>query len=130
MAINNFQLNGIPAMRARIRKAGVSFRNQLARAVYEEASVELLEVVRRTPLLHGPLRASERLDGPHFEGDNVYVMIVAGGPSAPYAVYVHENEEADHPIGQDHFISSVLEESQSYMGQRILKRMRLNSLEL
>lgn len=117
-------------MQARIRKAGLSLRNQLARAIYEEASVELKEVILRTPLLHGPLRASERLEGPLWEGDVAYVMIVAGGPAAPYAVYVHENDEAVHPIGQSHFISSVLEESAAYMGQRILKRMRLNSLEL
>lgn len=117
-------------MQARLRSAGKSMRNAMARALYEEASVELKEVIIRTPLLHGPLRASEHLEGPTWEGDTAYIMIVAGGTSAPYAVYVHENEDAFHPIGQSHFISSVLEESQSFMGQRILKRMRLDSLEL
>lgn len=130
MAINKFQLAGVPAMQARIRSAGKSMRNAMARATYEEGAVELKEVIVRTPLLHGALRASEHLDGPTWEGDVVYVMIVAGGPAAPYAVFVHENEDAFHAVGQSHFISSVLEESQSYMGQRILKRMRLDSLEL
>lgn len=130
MPVNTFQLNGIPAMQARIRKAGKSFRLELERALYEEAHVELKEVIIRTPLQYGPLRASEHVEGPFWEGDTAYATIVAGGPAAPYALYVHENEEAFHKIGQDHYISSVLEESASFMGQRILKRMRLNSLEL
>jgi len=117
-------------MKARIAKAGKAFQTQMAGAVYQESAVELLEVIKRTPVKHGPLRASEHLEGPTWEGNNVYCLIVAGGPSAPYAIYVHENDEAIHPVGQSHFISSVLEESRSFMAQRILKRMRLNSLEL
>lgn len=117
-------------MKARFTRAGKSFRLALAAATYQETAVELKEVVLRTPVEHGDLRRSEHIEGPTWEGDRVYCLIVAGGPAAPYAIYVHENDDAIHPVGQSHFISSVLEESAPFMGRRILKRIRLDSLEV
>jgi hypothetical protein len=56
----------------------------------------------------------------------IYALIVAGGPAAPYAIYVHEDLEAIHPVGQAKFIESVLLESRPFMAARIAKRIDLN----
>jgi hypothetical protein len=102
---------------------------EIGRAVYQETSVELKEVKRRTPVDKGALRASEHVEGPLRMGPNdsiIYALIVAGGPAAPYAIYVHEDLEALHPVGQAKYIESVLLESRPFMAARIAKRIDLN----
>jgi hypothetical protein len=106
-----------------------NFGKELGRALYQETSIELKEVKRRTPVDKGALRASEHIEGPLRAGVNeniIYTLIVAGGPAAPYALYVHENLEAIHPVGQAKFIESVLLESRPYMAARIAARVDLN----
>ena len=106
-----------------------NFGKHLGRALYQETSIELTEVKRRTPVDKGALRASERLEGPLRTGPNesiIYMLILAGGPAAPYAIYVHEDLEAIHPVGQAKFIESVLLESRPYMAARVAKRIDLN----
>lgn len=56
----------------------------------------------------------------------VWTNIVAGGPSAPYAIYVHEDLEAFHKVGQAKYIESVLMESRPFMAARVAKRIDLN----
>jgi hypothetical protein len=102
---------------------------EIGRALYQETSVELKEVKRRTPVDKGALRASEHVEGPLRTGPNdsiIYALIVAGGPAAPYAIYVHEDLEAIHPVGQAKYIESVLLESRPFMAARIAKRIDLN----
>lgn len=113
----------------RLRNFKKNFGKEIGRAVYQETSVELKEVRKRTPVDKGPLRASEHVEGPLRTGANdriIYALIVAGGPSAPYAIYVHEDLEALHPVGQAKYIESVLMESRPFMAARIAKRIDLN----
>lgn len=104
------------------------------RALREEAEIELGEVIERTPIKYGNLRASEHIEGPFVEqtpgGVRIWCSIVAGGPSAPYAIYVHENPDAIHPVGQYKYIESVLVESQPHMGARVAARMRAEGMDL
>jgi len=76
----------------------------------------------------GELRASEFVEGPTRQGGSVYTKILAGGPSAPYAIYVHEDLEAFHEVGQAKYIESVLLESRPYMAQRVARRIDLNKI--
>jgi hypothetical protein len=46
-----------------------------------------------------------------------------GGASVLYAIFVHENLENFHPIGQAKFLESVINESRSYMAARIAARL-------
>lgn len=114
----------IAAMAGKIRAAKSAKIEQVKSAMYQETLIELAECVERTPLEYGNLRASEHVEGPAQEGNTIVTKIVAGGPSAPYAIYVHEDLEAFHPIGDAKFIESTLNESASFMGERIARRVR------
>lgn len=97
-----------------------------AQALYQEAQVELKEIKKLTPVDTGALRASERVEGPTREGRRIYVTIVAGGPSAPYAFIVHEDLEAFHKYGQAKYIEQPLSEALPYFPARIAKRIDMN----
>jgi hypothetical protein len=44
------------------------------------------------------------VDGPYKKGNEISVNIIFGGPTAPYAVYVHENLDVHHPYGEAKFL--------------------------
>lgn len=111
-------------MKARLRKFAQDFPKKVGAALYIETQIETKEAKRRTPVKHGALRGTVHTEGPVFEGKSIYCMIVAGGPAAPYAVYVHENLDAFHSVGQAKFIESVVLESRPFMAQRVARRLR------
>lgn len=117
-------------VRKKLQRAKVAIPNEVARALYMEVEIDAKEVKRRTPVDDGPLRASVHAKGPwvvYLKGRRViYARISAGGPSALYAIYVHEDLDAEHEVGQAKFLESVILESRPYMTQRIARRMSLN----
>jgi len=117
-------------MQAKLRRFANKFPDEVGRALYQEAQVELTEVKRRTPVDTGELRASEHVVGPIIlakgQGRIIYVLIVAGGVAAPYALYVHEDPDAFHKVGQWKYIESVILESRAYMAARVASRIELN----
>ena len=119
-------LKGAAAMKARLKNLTKRFPDEVGRALYIETEIETKEAKRRTPVDKGPLRASVHTEGPIRQGRSVFTMIVAGGPAAPYAVIVHEDLVALHPVGQAKFIESVVMESRPHMAARIAKRIELN----
>ena len=48
-----------------------------------------------------------------------------GGPAAGYAIYVHEDLGAFHPVGDAKFMESVLNESRPFLAKRIAARVDL-----
>lgn len=97
-----------------------------------EVEIEVTEVKKRTPVRWypkgksgpaGALRASVHQEGPFRKGRSVYSMIVAGGPAAPYAIYVHEDLTAFHHVGEAKFIESVINESRPFMAARVARRI-------
>lgn len=119
-------LQGAAEMRARLLRLAQRLPNELARAIYQETEIEATEVKRRTPVDEGTLRGTVHVEGPFQERRMIYTKIVAGGPAAPYAVYVHEDLEAFHKVGQAKFIESVLLESTSHLLARVARRIDLN----
>lgn len=115
-------------MQDKIRKIAVGFPLMVKQALYIEAQIELTEAKRRTPFLTGALRGSGIVEPPVQSGNTLSVTIAFGGPAADYAVYVHENLEAHHPVGQAKFLESTLLESAPYLMDRIGKRLDLGSL--
>lgn len=109
-----------------IKKLQAQLPNEFQAALYQEAELESTECKRRCPVEFGPLRASIHVDGPTREGRKVQCAIVAGGPSAPYALIVHEDLEATHDDGEAKFIERPLREAAPYMAERIAKRIDLN----
>ena len=110
----------------KIKRVRQQFPDRLGLAMRQETEVEATESKRRTPVDRGNLRSSVRANGPFREGRRVWCTVTAGGPSAPYALYVHEDLTAFHPVGQAKFIESVLLESRPHMAGRVAARMKFN----
>lgn len=119
-------LSGAARMRANLARKAQTFPGRVMAGLYQETEVEAKEVKRITPVDKGNLRASIHVVGPFREGRRIWCMVVAGGPAASYALYVHEDLEAFHKVGQAKFIESVIMASRPYMGARVAKRIQLN----
>lgn len=120
-----FQLKDTQGIRKKIQQVSKDLPNIMSAAVRQEAEIEATESKRRTPVDLGNLRASIHVEGPEIlPNGNVTAAIVAGGPAAPYAVYVHEDLNAYHKTGQAKFIESTLKESAPFLPARIAKRLR------
>lgn len=121
-------MKGVGQFNRNIEIGGKRMINNVERAAYGEAQVEVTEIKRRTPVditedapHPGQLRNSIHAEEPVREGKKI-IITIATGQEAPYGIYVHENPDAFHPVGQWKFIESVLNESRPYMAQRIASR--------
>jgi hypothetical protein len=109
-----------------IKKLKAFAPDQFAKALYQEAQIELREIKQVTPYDTGALRASESLTQPKREGRRIWVEISAGGPTVPYAFIVHEDTEAFHKHGQAKYLEQPLRDSAPSLPGRIAARIRLN----
>lgn len=122
-------IKGIPEMVAKLQKILEKLPDEIGRALYQEAQVEMTESKLRCPWEFGVLRASGHVYEPVRNGRSISVTLAYGGVAAPYAVYVHEDMEAFHPRGgQAKYLESVLKESVPHMKGRIARRFDLNRL--
>lgn len=122
------RVTGAEEMRTKLLRASVMFPQEVAKALYEEAGIEMTEAKRRTPVDTGALRTSGHVTKPSWSGRKVSVNLYFGGPAAPYAIYVHENEDAFHRVGQAKFLESTLNESAPHFAARVSARINLNHL--
>jgi hypothetical protein len=119
------KLTGLGELLAKLKSFEKGFSDEVERALHEEAVVEQKESMRRTPVDLGPLRASHATRT-EVTAKGIVAIIEVGGPAAPYAIYVHEDLEAHHPVGQAKFLESTINESKPHMAKRIAKRIDLN----
>lgn len=122
------EVKGAAELAARLRTLATAIPVELGRALYQEALIEQKESMRRTPVLTNALRGSHVTTKPVINGREVTVSIEVGGSAAPYAIYVHENLEVDHPNGQAKFLESTINESAPFMAARLAKRIDLNRM--
>lgn len=108
---------------ARILAMAKGMPERIGRALYRETLIESLEVVRRTPVDTGRLRSTIRVIGPIYSGNRITCYIVAGGNGVEYAIFVHEDPDALHLVGQWKYVESVILESRAYIGQRVARSM-------
>lgn len=118
-------IRGVDDIRKWLRGIPGKLSEEIGNAVMEEAKIEVLECKRRVPIDTGDLRNTIHAEGPFKGRNSVYAAIVAGGPTAPYAWWVHEDLEAFHRVGQAKYIESVLRESYRFMLERIAKRINI-----
>lgn len=123
-----FKLSGVAEMAAKIRRVEAGLRDDTAKALYQEAQIEMTESKRRVPVDTGVLRASGHVQEPVRSGKSVSVMLAYGGAAEQYAVIVHEDLEAFHKIGQAKYLESVLKESAPHMKKRVAARINLNNI--
>lgn len=116
-------VQGLLELRTRLAKILNDMPNVLAKALYEEAKIEMREAKKRTPRDTWALRKSGKTHKPVISGNNVSVSLTFGNDQVDYAVFVHEDFEAHHPFGQAKFLESTINESRPYIAQRVAKRI-------
>ena len=119
---------GADELRRRLERLSTGTLQEGAQALYEVAMAKLPEIRRRTPVKTGALRASEVVLRPLIEGGRATVSIVAGGPSAPYSIEVHERLDFFHKVGGTKFLESVTLESIPTLVGDVAPRMDLNKM--
>jgi hypothetical protein len=117
-------VRGLEKLNANLSKVFKDKLDAAIMALEAEAEIEMTEAKRRTPVDTGALRASGHVKPARRNGRDITVELDFGGPSAPYAVFVHEDMEAFHRVGQAKFLESVLVESAPHMAARVAQRMR------
>lgn len=134
-----FKLKGLVDFKTSAQNIKVNMPEELGSAIYQESQIEMTEAKKRTPVWNpanpvppghtpGSLRASGTVHEPEQHGDRVSCDLTFGDEIVDYAVYVHEDLEANHATGQAKFLQSVLEESAPYMDQRIARRIDLKKV--
>jgi len=123
-----FRVIGADRMLVNLRKLQKDSPHEFGRALRVETEVEATESKRRTPVDTGALRSTIHAEGPEYRGSTVVTAISAGGPSARYALIVHEDLEAHHPVGQAKYIESTLNESAPFIGARVARRIDLGKV--
>jgi len=111
-------------MRARIQAIARQFPDRVGAALRIETEVIATECKRVTPVDLGNLVNSIHVVGPEIRGRNVGTAIVAGGPSAPYALIVHEDLDAQHGPGkQAKYIEQPLMQAAPELPRKIGERV-------
>lgn len=131
-----FSLRGEKEMTYKLGLIAQRWPERVAAGLYQEAEIEVTEMKKRTPVDTRPnaphpgnLRRSIHVEPPDMSERRISVT-VATGPEAPYAIYVHENPDAFHPIGEWKFMESVLNESRPFMAARVARRIHLDEWRL
>jgi len=128
---------GADKMIANLRKIADMYPDHVAAALFQEAQIEMTEAKRRTPVdttPHAPhpgqLRRSGTVHNPVRKGRTISVTLSFGGAAKDYAIHVHENPDAHHPIGQYKFLESTLNESRAHMGERVARRIHFSKVRV
>lgn len=109
---------------------------KLARAVlqalYREGEELVTEAKRLTPVDTGTLRSSGHARPPEVTDDGAFVEVGFGGPAGAggneeevgYAIYVHEDLTARHPVGQAKFLEAPFNARKATFAKRFADRVR------
>lgn len=106
----------------------------LSAELYAQANAIIEASLPLVPVDTGSLRASSYVTEPERNGDHVTVEFGYGGvatkinpktgePTGAYAVYVHENLEAHHKVGQAKYLQTPAEEAFRDMPEKIAAGM-------
>ena len=103
-----FRAAGVPAMMASFKRKREQTPADFGRAMVAVLEETVPEVIAETPMLSGDLRRTIRVVGPEFIANTVRAYITAGDEDVDYALYVHEDPDAFHPVGDWKFIERPL----------------------
>lgn len=115
----SFAFNGSEQMAKNLIEMGKRGQKAVDRAVYEFGQVEMKEMKKRVPVDTGTLKDSGFVERPTREGHMVRLNLGFGGAAEAYAIYVHEDLEAHHTVGEAKFVESVLNESAPFLAVRV-----------
>ena len=113
-------VTGTQALAAHIARLNGEATSALAKGL-TRACEEIITDAKEhyVPVDTGALKNSGHVKPPRVEGDRVIVECGFGGAAAPYAIYVHEDLSAHHPVGEA-----------KYLEKPALKKMQTLSADL
>lgn len=134
-AIRTYSTASGKGIAALLTQFGESAVQSLGRQLYLEAQGIISQSQQLCPVDTGALRSSGYVEEPTREGDVMRVELGYGGPASKrnpktgeatddYAVFVHENLEAHHPVGMAKFLEIPFNAAQSGMPNRIARGMQ------
>lgn len=122
------ELYGFEAMNKRILNLIRALPDEIERAMIIEETDTLLLAQSRTPVKTGDLRASGQLGETQISGNEIAIPITFG-IDLTYAIYVHENLEAQHPNGgQAKFLESAVLDRILDKSKRVAANIKLERL--
>lgn len=129
-----FTITGTEELARALEAWGRNAALALSQALYEEAENLMTRSKRLVPVDTGNLRASGHVRPPVRQGGALVVVLGYGGPAGSgnqgatnsrevgYAVYVHENTQAQHTTGQAKFLEQPVLEAQRTLGRTLAER--------
>jgi hypothetical protein len=117
------RIKGLNRVKANLKKKPDAVKSALAAALNIEAEIIMSMAKALTPVDLGALRSSGHVKAPVFKRNKISVEIGFGGPAAPYAIFVHEDLTAAHPVGQAKFLEVPFKQQMSGLSNRIAKRL-------
>lgn len=112
-------LIGIDSVISRLNRIQKNIPEAAEKSLYKVGKDIMKVAVNKTPEKTGALKKSALVSHPVTSGNKTKMVLSFGGPSAPYAIYVHENLKVNHRRGQAKFLEIAIEESASYVGNEI-----------
>lgn len=99
------RLHGATQLARKLRRAASGGSEAIAGVLTREAEAVITAAKQQyVPVETGALRASGFVAPPHVSGHRVAVVMGFGGPSAPYALIVHEDLTKRHPVGSAKYL--------------------------
>ena len=119
-----FEIEGIPQLKAALRKAGDRAPKALASAFYIEAEKIMRASREIVPVSSGRLKGSAVVQLPEINMSGVSIEFGYGGAASTYAAAVHERLDLHHPVGRAKFLEEPTLEAAHGMGQRMAVTIR------
>lgn len=101
-------LSGDKAFLRKLKSLGDRATTIVSGALFQEAEAIMTESKQQCPVDTGALRSSGHVAPPETSGGRVVVTLGYGGPAVSYAIFVHENLTARHPVGKAKFLEDPL----------------------
>ena len=119
------KLENVKEVEQEIRKYALKFPEKIKPILYEEAQEIMSESKKQCPVDTGALRASGYVNEPEETKEGIYVQMGYGGPSAPYAIYVHERLDLHHRVGKAKFLEDPVKDRAPQLPRRIASKLKV-----
>lgn len=102
---------GLDATIGKLKQLGTKIDAAALRGAYTGMELLIPDMIVRTPIDTGNLRATLHVVGPRHTPEGIEGAWSAGGPAEPYAERQHEDESLHHPVAGTgaKFISAVVD---------------------
>ena len=119
------QIRGAKLLVKKLKSLGKAWPAAVEKALFQVSSGVKDKMHDRTPVDDGPLRGSLDLQTERKPRE-IKATIQVGGPSAPYALRVHEDASMRHDVGEAFFMKNELDAQRPQLSSKLAKRIRAN----